>query len=143
MASETRLSSPLAWSRTTWARAACRVLAIFAPQGLLVLALYALMGPSAGPEDLPPGMQLDRLHGWVHLAIGLSAGYVGFWRPAAAPAFVRLFAAVYLLLAILGTFTSVHLGMELGLAENVLHWVLGLAAAAVAFLSRRPAAAVP
>jgi hypothetical protein len=119
---------------------ACRLLAVFAVQGLAVLALYGLLGPAARPEDLPLGLQLDRLHGVVHLAIGLLGGYVGFRRPAAALAFVRLFAVVYLLLAIVGTFTPIHLGMELGLPENALHWALGLPAAVIGFWPRRPAA---
>jgi hypothetical protein len=108
-------------------------LALGAVQGVVVLALYALMGPQTTPDDLPPGLQLDPLHGVIHLLSGLIGGYIGFWRPLAAVRFTQLFAAFYLLLAALGTFTSIHFGLQIALPENVLHWTLGLVAAAIGF----------
>lgn len=141
MASVTRPFSPLTWSQATWAVVSCRLLALFVPHALAALTFYVVLGPAATAEDLPRGFQVDRWHGVVHLTVGLLGAYFGFWRPAAALAFLRVFAVVYLVLAVLGTFTTVHLGLELGLEENGLHWVLGLAAAAIGFLPWRPAAA--
>jgi vacuolar-type H+-ATPase subunit I/STV1 len=109
------------------------LLAFGAVQGVIVLALYAFMGPQTTPDDLPLGLQLDPLHGVIHLLSGLIGGYIGFWRPSAAVRFLQLFAVFYLLLAVFGTFTSIHFGLQIAPPENVLHWTLGLVAAAIGF----------
>lgn len=116
-----------------WARLFCSLLIFGAAQGVVVLALYALMGPKTTPDDLPLGLQLDPLHGVIHLLSGLLGGYIGFWRPSAAVRFTQLFAVFYLLLAVSGTFTSIHFGMQIAPPENVLHWILGLTAATIGF----------
>jgi hypothetical protein len=116
-----------------WARLFCSLLTFGAVQGVVVLALYALMGPQTTPDDLPLGLKLDPLHGVIHLLSGLIGGYIGFWRPSAAVRFTQIFAVFYLLLAVFGTFTSIHFGMQIAPPENVLHWTLGLIAATIGF----------
>jgi hypothetical protein len=116
-----------------WARLFCSLLTFGAAQGVVVLGLYAFMGPQTTPDDLPLGLQLDPLHGVIHLLSGLIGGYIGFWRPSAAVRFTQLFAVFYLLLAVVGTFTSMHFGMQIAPPENVLHWILGLIAATIGF----------
>ncbi len=116
-----------------WARLFCWLLAFGAVQGVIVLALYAFMGPQTTPDDLPLGLKLDPLHGVIHLLSGLIAGYIGFWRPSAAVRFLQLFAIFYLLLAVFGTFTGMHFSMQLAPPENLLHWMLGLIAAIIGF----------
>jgi hypothetical protein len=116
-----------------WARLFCLLLTLGAVQGVVVLALYALMGPQTTPDDLPLGLQLDPLHAVIHLVSGIIGGYIGFWRPSAALRFTQLFAVFYLLLAMFGSFTNMHFGMQIAPPENVLHWILGLTAASIGF----------
>ena len=120
-------------SQFALARLYTSALSLFALQGIILLVLYWTKGSGTQPEDLPPGLQLDFLHSWVHLAIGLAAVYVTFRRPSLSISFVQLFGLVYLFLAALGTFTTVHLGMQLERSENLLHWTLGLVAAVIGF----------
>ncbi len=115
------------------ARLFCSLLTFGAVQGVVVLGLYAFMGPQTTPDDLPLGLQLDPLHGVIHLLSGLIGGYIGFWRPSAAVRFTQLFAVFYLLLAVVGTFSSMHFGMQIAPPENVLHWILGLIATTIGF----------
>ena len=127
-----------------WAVLWCRFMSLFAAQGVVLLVLYAIKGPSAGPDGLPPGLQLDRLHAVIHLVSGLIGGAIGFWRPAWAIRFTQLFSVFYLLLAVFGTFTSLHFGMQLEFSENALHWGLEIPAALIGFaplLTRRSAPA--
>ena len=121
-------------SRAGLAQLFARALSLFTLQGAGVLLAYALGGPAMTSGDLPPGMQLDPRHAVLHLVIGLAAAFVAFRRPEWSVGLTRAFALVYLGLAVLGTFTTMHLGMELALPENALHWGLGLVALGVGFL---------
>jgi len=116
-----------------WAVFYCRVMALFALQGLVLMALYTLRGFDAHPDTMPPGLKLDPLHSVIHLVTGLIGAYIGFGRPSAAVRFIQIFSVFYLLLAVLGTFTHFHFGMQLQLEENALHWPLGLLAALIGF----------
>ncbi|HYN89938.1 MAG TPA: DUF4383 domain-containing protein, partial [Ardenticatenaceae bacterium] len=78
-------------------------------------------------------LRLDPLHSIIHLLLGLAGSYVGFWRPGASLRFTQLFGLFYLLLALLGTYSDLHFGMQLELEENALHWALGLIAALIGF----------
>lgn len=129
----TRAHLGLPHSQYAWALLSCRLMALLAAQGLVVLVLYALMGPTTQPVDLPPGLQIDPLHAAIHLVSGAIGGYIGFWRPSAAIRFIQLFAVVYLPLAVFGTFTAMDFGMQLKLGENGFHWTLALIAAAIGF----------
>ena len=57
--------------------------------------------------------------------------YIGFFRPRYAIIFVLAFAAFYTALAVLGSFTSTHLGMMLNDRVNRFHWVIAAVAWAV------------
>jgi len=127
------LTSVRNWRQADWVRLYCRAMALFALQGAVVLGLYAVQGWHTDPSSLPLGLQLDPLHGLIHLVTGMLGAYFGFLRPARALAFLQLFAVFYLSLAVLGTFTHVHLGMQLELPENALHWALSVPAIAIAF----------
>lgn len=111
-----------------------RLMTIFALQGVLLLTLYAIKGPSAGPQDMPVGTQLDRIHAVVHLVWGIAGAVIGFRFPAYAQRFVQAFAVFYLFLAISGTFTPLNYGMQLELSENVFHWSVGTLAVIVGFV---------
>jgi hypothetical protein len=106
---------------------------LFVLQGIVILSLYSLRGFDADPDTLPPGLRLDPLHGVIHLVTGLIGTYFAFWRPAGALSFLRVFTIFYLGLAMLGTFTHTHLGMQLEFEENSFHWTLSLIAVAIAF----------
>jgi hypothetical protein len=121
------------WKQADWARLYCRVMALFALQGVVILLAYAWLGWNTSPDALPPGLQLDPMHGVIHLVSGIIGAYFGFVRPSGAVRFIQIFALFYLGLAILGTFTHVHFGLQLELPENSLHWTLGLLAAAIGF----------
>lgn len=116
-----------------WAVFYCRVMALFALQGVVLMALYAVRDFDAHPDTMPPGLKLDPLHSVIHLVTGLIGAYIGFWQPSAAVRFIQIFSVFYLLLAVLGTFTHFHFGMQLQLEENALHWPLGLLAAFIGF----------
>jgi len=116
-----------------WVLLYCRIMSLFVLQGVIILLLYSQRGFSADPDSLPPGFRLDPLHAVIHLVTGLVGSYFGFFRSAGALAFLRTFTVFYLGLAALGTFTPVHLGMQLELEENLFHWPLGLIAGAIAF----------
>lgn len=116
-----------------WAVFYCRIMALFALQGVILMALYAVRGFDAHPDTMPPGLKLDPLHSVIHLVTGLIGAYIGFWRPSVAVRFIQIFSVFYLLLAVLGTFTNFHFGMQLQLEENALHWPLGTLAALIGF----------
>jgi hypothetical protein len=111
-----------------------RLMTIFALQGVLLLTLYAIKGPSATSEDMPVGTQLDRIHSVVHLVWGVAGAVIGLRFPAYAQRFVQAFAVFYLILAISGTFTPIHYGMQLEVSENVFHWSVGTLAVIVGFV---------
>lgn len=120
-------------TQQAWALLYCRVMVLFALQGVVLMVLYAMRGFDAHPDTMPPGLKLDPLHSVIHLVTGLIGAYIGFWRPSAAVRFIQIFSVFYLLLAVLGTFTHFHFGMQLQLEENALHWPLGLLAALIGF----------
>ena len=116
-----------------WVLLYCRVMALFALQGVIILAIYAVRGFDLNPDLMPPGLKLDPLHGVIHLVTGLAGAYFGFWKPAGALRFLQVFAVFYLLLAVFGSFTEIHFGMQLEAEENGLHWPLGSIAAIISF----------
>ena len=113
----------------------CRALLLFIFQGILILVMHAVVGWDTPRGQFPIGLRLDPLHGVVHLVSGLIAAYIGFGPPSeeAAIRFTRLFAIFYLALAVFGTFTNLHFGLELGFSENAIHWILGGISAAIGF----------
>jgi hypothetical protein len=108
-------------------------MSLFVLQGVVVLGLYAARGWDTPPDALPVGLQLDPRHAVIHLVTGLLGAAFGFLQPRGALPFIQVFALFYLGLAVLGTFTTFHLGLQLLLPENALHWTLGLAAALIGF----------
>ncbi|MGD8806456.1 MAG: DUF4383 domain-containing protein [Chloroflexota bacterium] len=116
-----------------WVWLFCLVLTLFAIQGVFIILFYLIRGVDTPPEALPLGLQLDFVHGIIHLVTGCLAALFAFRFPAKAPIFVRIFAIFYLTLAVFGTFTDIHFGLQLELAENALHWPIGLAAAVIGY----------
>jgi hypothetical protein len=116
-----------------WALFYCKVMTLFALQGIVILAIYSLRGFNTDPDSLPPGLRLDPLHGVIHLVTGLIGTYYAFWKPESALTFLRAFTIFYVGLAILGTFTHSHFGMQLEFEENSFHWTISLIAVAIAF----------
>ena len=115
------------------ARLGAQLTVFFALQGAGILIYYAVTSGPADLTQLPPGLQLDPIHAALHLAIGLTGGYVGFVRPVASIFFMQVFGLLYLALAVFGTFTSLHFGMHLAFNENALHWTLGIVAVVIGF----------
>ncbi len=111
----------------------CKVMLLFVLQGIIILILYGMRGFDSNPDAMPPGLRLDPMHGVIHLVTGLIGTYFAFWKPSSALNFLRVFTIFYLGLAVLGTFTHMHFGMQLELEENLFHWPLSLLAAAIAF----------
>lgn len=93
-------------------------------QGGLLLLVYAYYGFGTEPDSFPLGMRLDPLHASVHFVWGLVGCYIGFVRPRLATTFILAFAAFYTVIAVLGTFTTHHLGMKLDWRVNLFHWAL-------------------
>jgi hypothetical protein len=116
------------WPVVVWA---ARVSVYFLAQGALVLLAYAYYGFDSNPESFALGFRIDPLHATINLAWGLAGTYIGFFRPQLALPFVLAFAAFYTLLAVLGSFTTAHLGMMLNERVNRFHWVVALAAWAI------------
>jgi hypothetical protein len=96
----------------------------FLVQGAVLLLAYAYYGFGTDPDSFPLGLKLDPTHAAVHFVWGLVGTYVGFFRPRWAAGFVLAFAAFYTVLALLGTFTTHHFGMQLNDRVNLFHWVL-------------------
>lgn len=122
-------------TQLAWAIFYCRLSALFALQGIVLIGLYAVRGFDTPPDAMPLGLKLDPLHSVIHLVSGLIGTGIALWRPGAAVRFVQGFSLFYLTLAVLGTFAPdhLHLGMQLELAENALHWPLGVIAAVIGF----------
>jgi hypothetical protein len=116
-----------------WPWLFCLLLTLFAIQGAVIVVFYLIRGVDTPPEALPLGLQLDFVHGIIHLVTGCLAALFAFRFPAQAPIFVRVFAIFYLALAVFGTFTDIHFGLQLEFAENALHWPIGLAAAVIGY----------
>ena len=84
---------------------------------------------------------MDSLHNYVHVITGLLFLIIGFAVPNFAPAFLKIFGAVYLLLGIMGLvmFGTAETGKLLGFlhvngADNFLHIGLGLIILLAGFL---------
>lgn len=116
-----------------WAVLGSRALVLLGLEGAIVLVALALMGPNASYETLPLGFQVNHPHAVLHLASGVAGALFGFVWTTAAVSFTRVFAVFYVLLAIFGSFTPYHFGLDLKLGENLFHWTVGLSCAAVAF----------
>lgn len=120
-------------NQNEWALFYCKVMTLFVLQGIVILVIYSLRGFNTDPDTLPPGLRLDPLHGVIHLVTGLIGTYFAFWKPGGALNFLRGFTIFYLGLAIFGTFTHTHFGMQLEFEENSFHWTLSLIAVVIAF----------
>lgn len=120
-------------TQVDWSVWYCRGMALFALQGVIILAIYATRGFGTSPDAMPPGLKLDPLHGVIHLVTGFIGGYLGFRRPGSALRFLQGFTIFYLSLAVIGTFTAIRFGMQLEIEENVFHWSIGGLAAVIAF----------
>jgi hypothetical protein len=124
------------WPLVVWA---ARFSVYFLAQGALVLLAYAYYGFDSDPESFALGFRIDPRLAALNLAWGLVGTYIGFFRPRYAIQFVLAFAAFYTVLAVLGTFTSHHLGMMLNGRVNLFHWLVVLPAWAIGLyaLSRK------
>ncbi len=109
------------WPLEVWA---ARLSVYFLAQGGILLLAYAYYGWKTDPQSFALGFRLDPIHAAVHFVWGLAGTFIGFFRPRYATAFVLAFAAFYTVLAVLGTFTSHHLGMKLDHNVNLFHWCL-------------------
>ena len=92
---------------------------------------------AAIPEHFPLGFRIDPILAAINLVWGLIGTYIGFFNPRYAIAFVLACAAFYTALAVLGTFTSHHLGMLLNERVNLFHWAIVLPAWAIGLYALR------
>jgi hypothetical protein len=122
-------------TQTAWAVLYCRALVLFIFQGIMIEILHAISGWNTPRGNFPIGFRLDPRHGILHLVTGIIATYIGFGPPSekAAVRFTQGFGIFYLLLAVFGTFTKYHFGLELGFSENAIHWILGGYSALIGF----------
>jgi hypothetical protein len=116
------------WPLVVWA---ARLSVYFLAQGALVLLTYAYYGFDTDPHSFALGFRIDPILAALNLAWGLLGTYIGFFRPRYAIIFVLAFAAFYTALAVLGSFTSTHLGMMLNDRVNRFHCVIAAVAWAV------------
>jgi hypothetical protein len=116
------------WPIVVWA---ARLSVYFLAQGVLVLLAYAYYGFDSDPENFALGFRIGPLLAATNLVWGLAGTFIGFFRPRYSLTFVLAFAAFYTGLAVLGSFTTMHLGMMLNERVNRFHWVVALAAWAV------------
>lgn len=100
-------------------------------QSLIVLGSFAYYGFGTDPSEFGPGFRLDPIHTSVNLVWGLAGSVIGFFMPRLSIAFVLAFAVFYTVLAGFGTFTSSHFGMRLDPTDNIISWVMALAAWAI------------
>jgi hypothetical protein len=114
---------------------AARATGLLLPQGLLVLLIYAVAGFDLPLESLPLGLRIDPLHAAMHVVWGAGGVFVGFARPQWSLPWLLIFAVYYILVSMLGMFTSFHLGMHFGIRDNTFHLVVGSAAFAAALLA--------
>ena len=86
------------------------------------------------------GFEVDLVHNLVHLLtgiLGLAAAFTGWSRR-----FNQVFGIIYLLLGLAGLVPALYFGhrllglMHVNAADNVLHLIVGLVAAAVGFFVR-------
>ena len=109
------------WPAVVWL---ARLSVYFLAQGALVLLAYAYYGFDTDPDSFALGFRIDPILAALNFAWGLLGTYIGFFRPRYAIIFVLAFAAFYTALAVLGSFTSTHLGMMLNARVNRFHWVI-------------------
>jgi hypothetical protein len=122
------------WPLVVWA---ARLSVYFLAQGALVLLAYAYYGFDSDPESFALGFRIDPILAAVNLGWGLAGTYIGFFRPRYALPFVLVFAGFYTGLAVLGSFTTTHLGMMLNERVNLFHWLVVLPAWAVGLYALR------
>jgi hypothetical protein len=113
------------WPAVVWL---ARLSVYFLAQGALVLLAYAYYGFDSDPESFALGFRIDPILAALNLGWGLAGTYIGFFRPRYALRFVVAFAAFYTGLAVLGSFTTTHLGMMLNERVNRFHWLVVIAA---------------
>lgn len=125
------------WPAVVWL---ARLSVYFLAQGALVLLAYAYYGFGSDPNSFALGFRIDPVLAAINLIWGLMGTYVGFFNPRYAVVFVLICAAFYTMLAVLGTFTSHHLGMLLNDRVNLFHWLIVLLAWAIGLyaLWRKP-----
>jgi hypothetical protein len=116
------------WPAVVWL---ARLSIYFLAQGALVLLAYAYYGFGSDPDSFALGFRIDPILAAINLAWGLIGTYIGFFNPRYATIFVLACAAFYTALAVLGTFTSQHLGMLLNDRVNLFHWAIVLPAWAI------------
>ena len=100
-------------------------------QGIIVLGSYAYYGFGSDPNSFALGFRIDPILAAMNLVWGLIGTYIGFFNPRYSTVFVLACAAFYTVLAMLGTFTSQHLGMLLNDRVNLFHWAIVLPAWAI------------
>jgi hypothetical protein len=122
------------WPLVVWA---ARLSVYFLAQGALVLLAYAYYGFDSDPESFALGFRIDPILAAVNLGWGLAGTYIGFFRPRYALPFVLVFAGFYTGLAVLGSFTTTHLGMMLNERVNLFHWLVVLPAWAIGLYALR------
>jgi hypothetical protein len=116
------------WPIVVWA---ARLSVYLLAQGALVLLAYVYYGFDSDPETFALGFRIDPVLAAVNLAWGLVGTFIGFYRPRYSLAFVLAFAAFYVALAVLGSFTATHFGMLLNERVNRFHWAIAIAAWAI------------
>jgi hypothetical protein len=116
------------WPLVVWL---ARLSVYFLAQGALALLAYAYYGVGSDPNSFALGFRIDPILAAANLLWGLIGTYIGFFRPRYATAFVLACAVFYTVLAVLGTFTSHHLGMMLNDRVNLFHWAVVLPAWAI------------
>ena len=98
----------------------------------VVLTLVGILGFLMG--DTLVGFGVNALHNVVHLLTGVIALWVGFGKADMAANFNKWFGLVYILVAILGRFVpAVASLLNINMADNWLHLILGLVMAGVGF----------
>ncbi|RIH84506.1 MULTISPECIES: DUF4383 domain-containing protein [Calidithermus] len=105
----------------------------------VVLTLVGLVGFFSGSSLL--GFGINGLHNVVHLAsglIGLWASYGGW-----AKSYNQIFGVIYLAVTVLGFIAPGFMTslLNVNMADNILHLVLGVVLAYVGFMMREPAKA--
>jgi hypothetical protein len=122
------------WPIVVWA---ARLSVYFLAQGALVLLAYAYYGFDSDPESFALGFRIDPILAALNLAWGLAGTLIGFFRPRLSLGFVLAFAAFYTVLAVLGSFTELHLGMMFNDRVNRFHWIVAILAWAAGLFALR------
>lgn len=108
----------------------------------IIFVLVGLLGLFVSNPLVGQGSLFDTntAHDLVHLIIGLILLAVAMWAPMQSSMWLKIVGAVYLLVAILGLFTSSPLlGLvEINDADNWLHIVLGVVLLAAGVWAKDP-----